>query len=80
MDEWYSVVLPTAHCFTASPALLRPLLRPLQALDEAEDDWSQHAAKRIINTKGKGLRESIPPNFPYFHVEFGLQVRGNPRV
>ena len=26
----------------------------------------------MIDTRAKGLRGSIPPNFPYFHVEFGL--------
>ncbi|KAL5731512.1 hypothetical protein ACHQM5_004233 [Ranunculus cassubicifolius] len=39
-----------------------------KAIDEAEDEWSQHNAKKLI----KGLRGSIPKNFPYFHVEFGL--------
>lgn len=44
----------------------------LQAIDEAEDEWSQHNAKKLIDTSEKGLRGSIPKNFPYFHVEFGL--------
>lgn len=43
-----------------------------QAIDEAEDEWSQHNAKKLIDTSEKGLRGSIPKNFPYFHVEFGL--------
>lgn len=43
-----------------------------QAIDEAEDEWSQHNAKKLIDTSGKGLRASIPKNFPYFYVEFGL--------
>ena len=43
-----------------------------QGLDEAESEWSQHAGKRIIDTAKKGLRGSIPANFAYFHVEFGL--------
>lgn len=43
-----------------------------QGLDEAESEWSQHHAKRIIDTSSKGLRGSIPTNFAYFHVEFGL--------
>ncbi|KAL8162753.1 hypothetical protein V2J09_014242 [Rumex salicifolius] len=43
-----------------------------KAIDEAEDEWSQHNAKRLIDTSQKGLRGSIPKNFPYFHVEFGL--------
>ena len=44
-----------------------------QAIDEAEDEWSQHNAKKLIDTSEKGLRCSIPKNFPYFHVEFGLR-------
>ena len=43
-----------------------------QAIDEAEDEWSQHNAKKLIDTSVKGLRGSIPKDFPYFHVEFGL--------
>ncbi|CAI5500278.1 unnamed protein product [Closterium sp. Naga37s-1] len=45
------------------------------ALDEAESEWSQQHSKRIIDTRAirGGLRSAIPPNFPYFHVEFSLQ-------
>lgn len=43
-----------------------------QAIDEAEEEWSQHNAKKLIDTSEKGLRGSIPEHFPYFHVEFGL--------
>ncbi|XVE81769.1 hypothetical protein DITRI_Ditri15bG0092500 [Diplodiscus trichospermus] len=43
-----------------------------KAIDEAEDEWSQHNAKKLIDTSEKGLHGSIPKNFPYFHVEFGL--------
>lgn len=43
-----------------------------KAIDEAEEEWSQHNAKKLIDTSVKGLRASIPKNFPYFHVEFGL--------
>ncbi|KAJ0780826.1 putative cwf19-like protein [Helianthus annuus] len=43
------------------------------AIDEAEDEWSQHNAKKLIDTSVKGLRHSIPEDFPYFHVEFGLK-------
>lgn len=43
-----------------------------QAIDEADDEWSQHNAKKLIDTSQKGLRNSIPEHFPYFHVEFGL--------
>lgn len=45
---------------------------PSQAIDEAEDEWSQHNAKKLIDTSVKDLRASIPKDFPYFHVEFGL--------
>lgn len=44
-----------------------------KAIDEVEDEWSQHDSKKCIDTAAKGLRGSIPPNFPYFHVEFGLE-------
>lgn len=44
-----------------------------KAIDEAESEWSQHNAKKLIDTSIKGLRGSIPKNFPYFHVEFGMQ-------
>nr|XP_027090161.1 CWF19-like protein 2 [Coffea arabica] len=43
-----------------------------KAIDEAEEEWSQHNAKKLIDTSQKGLRASVPKNFPYFHVEFGL--------
>lgn len=43
-----------------------------KAVDDATSDWAQHAAKRYIDTAVKGLQGTIPPNFPYFHVEFGL--------
>ncbi|KAI9088574.1 hypothetical protein K1719_029688 [Acacia pycnantha] len=43
-----------------------------KAIEEAEDEWSQHNAKKLIDTSLKGLRSSIPAHFPYFHVEFGL--------
>ncbi|KAH9680647.1 CwfJ-like family protein [Citrus sinensis] len=43
-----------------------------KAIDEAEDEWSQHNAKKLIDTSVKGLCGSIPKDFPYFHVEFGL--------
>ncbi|KAK8510900.1 hypothetical protein V6N13_091293 [Hibiscus sabdariffa] len=43
-----------------------------KAIDEAEDEWSQHNAKKLIDTSEKGLHGTIPKYFPYFHVEFGL--------
>jgi hypothetical protein len=42
-----------------------------KGLEEAESEWSQHAAKSVIDTKAKGLRGSIPQHFPYFYVQFG---------
>ncbi|GBG86214.1 hypothetical protein CBR_g41119 [Chara braunii] len=44
-----------------------------KAIDECESEWSRHDAKKLIDTRIKGLRPSIPKNFPYFHIEFGLQ-------
>ena len=41
-----------------------------KALSESDELWSQHA--KIFETKGKGLRRSVPKDFPYFYVEFGL--------
>lgn len=40
-------------------------------MEEAESEWAQHAAKAAIPTRDKGLRGSIPPNFPYLYVQFG---------
>eukprot|EP00878_Enallax_costatus_P036088 GHUV01040383.1.p1 GENE.GHUV01040383.1~~GHUV01040383.1.p1 ORF type:complete len:156 (+),score=53.60 GHUV01040383.1:1551-2018(+) len=42
-----------------------------KALQEAESEWSQHASKAVIDTAAKGLRGSIPPNFPYLYIQFG---------
>ncbi|GBF94032.1 hypothetical protein Rsub_07300 [Raphidocelis subcapitata] len=42
-----------------------------QAIEHAESEWSTHHAKRLIDTKAKGLRGSVPPGFPYFYVQFG---------
>lgn len=39
-----------------------------EALTNCETEWSQH--KKIIDTRGKKLAACIPPNFPYFHVDF----------
>lgn len=45
-----------------------------KALQEAESEWSTHAAKSVIDTKAKGLRGSIPPHFPYMYVQFGYSA------
>ncbi|XP_021604402.1 CWF19-like protein 2 isoform X2 [Manihot esculenta] len=65
------------HCLIECVPLPREVAKqaPLyfkKAIDEAEDEWSQHNAKKLIDTSVKGLRGSIPKDFPYFHVEFGL--------
>ncbi|EEF35967.1 nucleic acid binding protein, putative [Ricinus communis] len=65
------------HCLIECVPLPREIAKqaPLyfkKAIDEAEDEWSQHNAKKLIDTSQKGLRGSIPKDFPYFHVEFGL--------
>lgn len=39
-----------------------------EGLTNCETEWSQH--KKIIDTRGKKLAACIPPNFPYFHVDF----------
>ncbi|KAF9626195.1 hypothetical protein IFM89_031322 [Coptis chinensis] len=65
------------HCLVECVPLPRDLASeaPLyfkKAIDEAEEEWSQHNAKKLIDTSVKGLHGSIPKDFPYFHVEFGL--------
>ncbi|KAK4425547.1 CWF19-like protein 2 [Sesamum alatum] len=65
------------HCLVECIPLPRDVAKQApvyfkKAIDEAEDEWSQHNAKKLIDTSEKGLRSSIPKNFPYFHVEFGL--------
>eukprot|EP01023_Acetabularia_acetabulum_P048794 TRINITY_DN5170_c0_g1_i4.p1 TRINITY_DN5170_c0_g1~~TRINITY_DN5170_c0_g1_i4.p1 ORF type:complete len:422 (-),score=81.38 TRINITY_DN5170_c0_g1_i4:166-1431(-) len=44
-----------------------------KALEESESEWSTHHAKRVIDTREKGLRRCIPAGFPYFNVEFGIE-------
>ncbi|KAL6519941.1 hypothetical protein OROMI_032835 [Orobanche minor] len=65
------------HCMVECVPLPRDVAKQApvyfkKAIDEAEDEWSQHNAKKLIDTSEKGLCGSIPKNFPYFHVEFGL--------
>lgn len=44
-----------------------------KAIDEAEEEWTQHEMKKVIPTSAsRNLRQVIPENFAYFHVEFGL--------
>lgn len=59
------------HCIPVSYEVLEDL--PIyfkKSLSEEGSDWSTH--KKIIETSrtGKTIRQSIPPNFPYFHVEW----------
>jgi len=41
-----------------------------KAISEADEQWTTH--KKLIDTRNKGVRKSVPPNFAYFHVEFGM--------
>jgi hypothetical protein len=52
---------------------LTKLIAFFQAIDEAEEEWSQHEMKKLITTSAsRNLRQVIPENFACFHVEFGL--------
>ncbi|KAM7528143.1 hypothetical protein LguiB_031553 [Lonicera macranthoides] len=69
--------LAQQHCLAECLPLPQEIAKqaPLylrKAIDEAEDEWSEHEAKKLIDTSMKGLQGSIPKDFPYFHVEFGL--------
>eukprot|EP00117_Sycon_ciliatum_P020775 scpid37840/ scgid18408/ CWF19-like protein 2 len=41
-----------------------------KAIMESEGEWSEN--KKLVDTRGKDLRKSIPKGFSYFSVEFGL--------
>ncbi|XP_062515111.1 CWF19-like protein 2 [Corticium candelabrum] len=41
-----------------------------KAILECESEWAQN--KKLIDTRHKELRQSVPRGFPYFSVEFGL--------
>jgi hypothetical protein len=41
-----------------------------KAIQDSDEQWSQH--KKVIDTRVKGLRRSVPKGFPYFSVEFGM--------
>jgi hypothetical protein len=52
---------------TAAPAYFRKALLE----SEVEDEWAQH--KKVINVAAaRGIRGAVPPQFPYFYVQFGL--------
>src|SRR5687767_6408773 len=40
-----------------------------KAIMEADEEWSVH--KKLIDTTGRGVHRAVPPNFPYFSVDFG---------
>lgn len=45
-----------------------------KAIDESESEWAVHAGKRCLSTAPpKGLKQTIPTNFPYFHCEFNMK-------
>eukprot|EP00041_Stephanoeca_diplocostata_P038737 m.1548000 g.1548000 ORF g.1548000 m.1548000 type:complete len:187 (-) comp25262_c1_seq8:4531-5091(-) len=41
-----------------------------KGIQDSDEQWSQH--KKVIDTRSKGLRKSVPRGFPYFSVEFGM--------
>jgi len=41
-----------------------------KAILESDEQWSQH--KKIIDTRKKSFRRSVPKNFSYFYVSFGM--------
>ena len=41
-----------------------------KAIQESDTEWSEN--KKLIDTRQKGVRKSIPGGLPYFYVDFGL--------
>lgn len=41
-----------------------------KAIQESETEWSQN--KKLIDTRKKDIRHSVPKGFPYFSVDFGI--------
>ena len=41
-----------------------------KAIMESDEEWAQN--KKLVDTSKKGLRNSVPPGFPYFAVDFGI--------
>lgn len=41
-----------------------------KAILESDTEWAQNV--KLVDTRKKGLRVSIPKGLPYFSVEFGL--------
>jgi hypothetical protein len=38
---------------------------------ESDVEWSTN--KKLVDTREKGFRRSVPKGFPYFCVEFGIE-------
>lgn len=41
-----------------------------KAIMESDEEWSQN--KKLVDTRQRGVRNSIPIGLPYFFVDFGL--------
>ena len=41
-----------------------------KAIQECESEWSQN--KKLVDTRGKSVKDKIPKGLPYFAVDFGL--------
>ena len=41
-----------------------------KAILESDEEWAQN--RKLIDTRGKGVRKSVPAGLPYFFVDFGL--------
>jgi len=41
-----------------------------KAILECDTEYSENS--KLIDTRGRGIKKSIPKEFPYFHVEFGI--------
>ena len=41
-----------------------------KAIQECEGEWSQN--KKLVDTRGKSVKDKIPAGLPYFAVDFGL--------
>jgi CWF19-like protein 2 len=66
--------IPISHeLFTEAPMYFR------NAILDADEMWSQN--KKLIDTaKQGGLQRSVPRNFPYFYVQFGMENGGYAHV
>ena len=42
-----------------------------KAILESDEEWAQN--KKLVDTRNKGIRGSIPNGLPYFVVEFGME-------